>query len=624
MKKLLGFTLLLAVCLMSLPVNAQDIFTPVFQQTTCPMAAPPGYADGENLICGYVEVPELHEMPDGKTIRLSVTILKSEGDAPDPLVMFNGGPGSDILSFLPIMATNAASPITQKRDVVLMSERGSIGALPELTCPELAAVAEANFGVSLDEFNALNLEAFAACRERLIAEGVNLDAYNNPQRAADVPMVMQALGYEQYNLWGVSGGGIMSLYVLREHPEGVRTVMTDSGAFPTAYIGDVFYNIYDIVSNGYRRMFETCAADTDCNTAYPDLENVFWGLVEQLNTEPASVQVVNPQTGETLDWMLTGDVVISLLANEMTNVEILPDVIYRAANGDYTYFIERIPNLYAADAQYADALYESVVCSEISDLTQETAHKDMSYPQVLQALNAQIQFNLDLCELWDVAPVAEGEVIVSDTPILIMEGKFDSNKPPELAEIVAQNFSTSYVTVFADSAHVVFGTCALSMMGEFMENPMTAPDTSCVPDETVFAMGGTGEISFVETTLEDMQIQVQIPEGWTEVDTGIYISPLDGTILLLTTIPGENIDEAVAMFETVVGLPAFEKLGDVPVGERTWTIYQVVEGDTSSMIATAIQDGSVYIIGIQTASSQFESSADTILRPVVESVTFLE
>lgn len=616
--------LLHAMVTLPVQVTAQETtFQPTFTPAACTEPVPSGYVEGENFVCGTVEVPEFHADPTGDTIRLSVVVLKSAGGAPDPLVMFNGGPGSSVFNFIPVMASPTAAGINQFRDIVLMSERGSFGADPLLVCPELVTASNENFGIALTEHHAIRLEAFAACRARLEAEGVDLNAYNNPERAADVPMVMQALGYTEYNMWGVSGGGIMTQYVLREHPEGVRTVMTDSGAFPTAYIGTVFYNIYDVVSNAYRRMFETCAADDICSTTYPDLENVFWGLVDELNATPAPVQLTNPLTGETMDWNLTGDVVISILANEFGNVEILPRVIYELVNGDYGYVMERVPGLYLNDGGYADALYESVVCSEISGLTQETANTANSYPRVLAALHDQIQFNIDLCGLWDVAPVAEGAVIQSDVPILIMEGKFDANKPPELGAVVAENFSTSYLVEFADTAHVVFGACALQLMGEFMNDPATAPDTSCVATTTTFALPGT-ELTLSEQTLESAGVTALVPDGWTEVDTGVFANPVDGSILLIRAVPGENVDEVVNGFATLVGLPALEKLGDVPVGDNTWSVYQVVDSGTGSMIAATVHNGNVYLVGIQTSAAALEESSDTLLRPVVESLQFAD
>lgn len=607
----------------TVPVAAQEDFTPTFTPAACTMPVPSGYVEGENFICGTVAVPEFHADPTGDTIQLSVLVLKSEGDAPDPLVMFNGGPGSDILGLLPLMMNPTADSITQHRDVVLMSERGSFGADPLLTCPELLPATEGQFGIDLNEWNALRLEAFIACKDRLASEGVDLNAYNNPERAADVPMVMQALGYTDYNMWGVSGGGIMTQYVLRDHPEGVRTLMTDSGAFPTAYIGAVFFNIYDIVSNAYSRLFETCAADAACNEAYPDLETVFWGAVDQLNAEPASVQITDPATGTVVDWELTGDVVVALLGNEFANVEVLPQVMYQVAAGDYSYVLDRVPNLYLQDLSYADALYQSVVCSETAGLTQETASKANAYPQVVAAIEDQLQFNIDLCAAWDVNPVPEGPVITSDVPILIMEGKFDSNKPPQLGETVAQNFSTSYLVEFADTAHGVIGPCALTLMGQFMDDPTTAPDASCVATQTTFVLPGQ-EVTFSEVTLDAFGVTALLPDNWQEIDTGVYLNPTDGAILLITALPGEDIEAAIAAFSAAVDLPMPEKLGDLPVGNYTWSVYQVINGGTGSTIAATSLNGQVYLAGIQTSSMQLDVATDGILRPVVESLTIAE
>jgi pimeloyl-ACP methyl ester carboxylesterase len=628
MFKYTSLTLLfiLALTILGAPIRqsaqAQE-FIPVFEATPCSITPPTGYSDGQNLLCGTVTVPEFHSNPTSDTIQLSVVILKSTTPGNDPLVMFNGGPGSDVLGLLPIMTSNAAQAITQARDVVLMSERGSFGATPLLTCPELVAQAEQDFGIALDDWNRLRLEAFLACRERLVSEGVDLNAYNNPERAADVPMVMEALGYRHYHLWGVSGGGILAQYVLRDHPDGIRTVMTDSGAFPTAYLGTVFFNINDIVSNAYRRLFETCGADSACQEAYPNLEESFWAAVDQLNAAPVMVDITNPQTGQVIEWPLTGEVVVAILANEFANVETLPQVMQALAEGDYDYILERIPNLYASDLSYADALYQSVVCSETAGLSQETASIANAYPQVVAALADQVQFIVDLCAAWGVAAIPEGPAITSDVPILIMEGKFDSNKPPQLGEAVVQNFSTSYWVEFADSAHVVIGPCALAMMAEFMQTPTTSPDTSCVPIQTEFVLTGQA-LTFSSVSLESLGLTASIPDGWSEVDSGVYLNPADGTVLLLTAFPGDDIEATISAFSQAVALPSPQKLGDVPIGELTWAVYQVIDGDTGSMIAAASVNGQVYLAGLQTSASQLEALADSILRPVVESLVFSE
>jgi hypothetical protein len=68
-----------------------------------------------------------------------------------------------------------------------------------------------------------------------------------------------------------------------------------------------------------------------------------------------------------------------------------------------------------------------------------------------------------------------------------MEGAFDTNKPPGLAEEVAANLETAYVVTFGDRAHVVLGECAMSVMVEFMNDPTHRPDTSCVAESPSFS-----------------------------------------------------------------------------------------------------------------------------------------
>ena len=248
----------------ALPVT--EITDPRWQEADCLFRVPKRATVGQDVICGVVTVPEQHADPDGPSIRLAVAVIKSDGDspAPDPFVMFTGGPGGNIFAFGPMVLSRRDNPIRPARDIVLMSERGTYGAEPFLDCPELAIVDE-HFGASQDELNALKLQAFTDCRERLLSEGVNLNAYNNVERSADVPLVMDILGYKAYNLWGVSGGGLLTQLLVRDYPDGVRTIMTDSGAFPTPHFSAVMVPLIANISASYRLLFEECAADSTLN-----------------------------------------------------------------------------------------------------------------------------------------------------------------------------------------------------------------------------------------------------------------------------------------------------------------------------------------------------------------------
>ena len=151
-----------------------------FEEAACPMELPTSVRQGEDIVCGYVTVPEQHAYPEGETLRLAVAAVKStsEHPAPDPLVMEAGGPGVSTLALLPSMLPGLAD-LRAQRDVVLVEQRGTLYAKPHLLCDE----------------------ALPACRDRFLADGVNLSAYNSLEITADIVMALTALGHDKFNFY---------------------------------------------------------------------------------------------------------------------------------------------------------------------------------------------------------------------------------------------------------------------------------------------------------------------------------------------------------------------------------------------------------------------------------------
>ena len=94
---------------------------------------------------------------------------------------------------------------------------------------------------------------------------------------------MQALGYADYNIYGVSYGTTLGLEVMRSAPEGVRSVVLDSVSPPQARVYD---ENAKPVQEGMQAVLDQCAADAACAAAYPDLEAVLFRVAEQLQKTP--------------------------------------------------------------------------------------------------------------------------------------------------------------------------------------------------------------------------------------------------------------------------------------------------------------------------------------------------
>jgi hypothetical protein len=89
---------------------------------------------------------------------------------------------------------------------------------------------------------------------------------------------------------------------MRDHPEGIRSVVLDS-VLPTTYnVAENWQNARD----GFDNIFQACAAEPACNAAHPHLERTFTGLVNKLEAEPLTATVKDPATGEDIKVVIEG------------------------------------------------------------------------------------------------------------------------------------------------------------------------------------------------------------------------------------------------------------------------------------------------------------------------------
>ena len=215
------------------PANAgarSKLPVPRFEPTVCPTKPIPTTLPADAR-CGFLVVPENRAKPNGRTIRLTVGIVpaKSPHPAPDPIVYLAGGPGGFPLGEAQSLI---AAGFNRDRELIIISQRGTLYGPPNPapTCPEVDRAFIYTLGLPLDGSRAirLNVAATRACFRRMVASGVDLGAYNTTENAADVADLRVALGIREWNVFGDSYGTNLAMTLMREHPQGIRSVTLDS------------------------------------------------------------------------------------------------------------------------------------------------------------------------------------------------------------------------------------------------------------------------------------------------------------------------------------------------------------------------------------------------------------
>ncbi len=209
---------------------------------------------GQEYTFGYLSVLENRSNPNSRVIQLPVYIFKSRNPKPqpDPIIYTVGGPGS---TTMPSAQYMKYYQYLDDRDFILIEQRGNYYAKPHLDCPEWAqAIYDSNLPPSdgdnsrvegqkaqvgdeksqVDAEMAENQFALAAkaCRQRLTAQGIDLNGYNTNEIAADIADLVQVLGIDSYNLLTISYSTKIAQVLLRDYPEGIRSVVMDSPRSP--------------------------------------------------------------------------------------------------------------------------------------------------------------------------------------------------------------------------------------------------------------------------------------------------------------------------------------------------------------------------------------------------------
>lgn len=436
------------------------------------------YIDGiaERIRCGSIQVPENYDQPEGRQIPIHYAVLPAvqEGSRDDPLLILAGGPGQAATELAPMM-NRMFTQVRQQRDILLIDQRGT-GQSNPLACE----VERADELVRADDEQALDQMA-AECLAQY--PDTDLTQYHTVNAIRDFEAVRQHLDYPSVNLYGGSYGTRAGLVYLREAPDAVRSAVLDAVAPTQVVIGP--FGVHGAKS--FAQLLEHCEQDASCQQEFPNLDENYQQLMQQLEQDPAALTVKDPLTNESLELLVTSGRLSSVLRVALyhpSTRKLVPYTIRETAQQNYQPLVGLMGTMMSQSPLYL-GLTLSVLCSE--DLPRATP--------ALLAADANNTFIggrtaeafIEMCKPWPsfTPEPSWADPVHSDKPVLLLSGQLDPVTPVAWGELAASTLSNSRHLVATFGAHTIAShTCANRLIAEFLETLDAGQlDASCLNEQ---------------------------------------------------------------------------------------------------------------------------------------------
>ena len=420
--------------------------------------------------CGYLTVPEKHALygKPASTKNIEIAVVKlastSANKKADPVVYLEGGPGGSASSSIAQIVESGT--FINNRDVYLVDQRGTGYSKPALFCSEFDEAGSA--------------EQLTACKTRLEAAGVDLDAYRSVQSAMDFVQLRKVLDIPQWNLYGISYGTRLATTIMRENSEGIRSVILD-GMFPIEVNGitDTPWANYQSLN----QIVKNCDNSADCPA--DEFKSIIEDIIARMHIEG-----MIDESREFIQILLelgTQPVIIDYLLAVNEDVSKYASIIetMMAEQGDEE------GEQQGEEDRFYNAMGLSTICAEeypflqITALTGDNSEGWSTSMQVSVADMYHMGFDQPSCKVWDVTPANDIEIhaVNSNLPVLMLNGLQDTQTPAAWGTLVAQNMPNAQNITNPQGGHGQLfsdSTCFNTLASDFLAEPNKALDTSCV------------------------------------------------------------------------------------------------------------------------------------------------
>lgn len=467
----------------------------------CPFRGTIQYEPGE-IECGLIQVPENREVAGSRSIELHyVRILATGKDTDgkevekrdDPVIYLTGGPGVGADYYVKKLKDHG---IVGQRDLYILEQRGigsSTTFCPFFDTRNRASQVHERF---IDQQRNLFVQA-RACIDLARGQGIDLRGYNTFENARDVRALRQALGFAQWNVWGISYGSVLAQAYAKVDRDGIKALAID---------GIVPLDIADLmrVPTWYARDLDklsaACAEQPACATAYPDQQRRYLAAIRAMLDEPVALTVKSSETWPGGRAYLFADVVagipFSLLYDDKAHPAIpaiIEGLIRAVETRDPTFFraIALAQSAGPVDGTYGAGMSMAIRCQDgyVDGIVATAVDEQGKHPELAQAMLGNGELFVEMAGACAEAglptrPPAPYAPLRTDLPVLVTNGAWDPVTPTPLAEYIMPGLSNGRLLEFPHAGHGATRSakCGGRFLNRFFDDPTAPLDEACATE----------------------------------------------------------------------------------------------------------------------------------------------
>ena len=423
--------------------------------------------------CGYLVVPENRQKSGGRNIKIPfVFVRKPDADSAKNITLFTtGGPGYSTIANYD--SFRYSSGLLKFGGFIVFDQRGTKNAQPCLDCAGMGLAIKRAYRENLPK-DSLVMEATIRCRKELLAQGIDLSAYNTIESANDIDDLRKALGIDSMNLFGISYSGGLMLTVARNHPAAVKSLILSS-PLPgyVNYEEDALFNINEALN----QVFDNCETDSTDKGLYGNLRNRFHEYFTSIGGKSFYISYVDKGAPDTLQIKYTRNELLDAIVNRLNTAQLktVPHVMNELIKGNHEPYVREVLNNYFnGDAKISYGMRFSVYCSEQIEYANEALIRKQD--EILPWLAGYPFNNVNhkICNCWNVKPEPKEAKwpVYSRVPAIIAGGDADPWCRPFYNRLIKRYMPNSQLLLVHDQGHLPgFSVDGEDFIKMFFENP---------------------------------------------------------------------------------------------------------------------------------------------------------